>query len=83
MAGFGLTLGIHIAIGYTDLLHLAPAILGPAALFTGLILWTREDKQRHRLEAQVHADHQISGENEHVGQLAHSGIPERALLVKT
>lgn len=46
LAGFGPALGIHLAVGYTDLLHIAPAIIGPAALLTGLILWTREDKQR-------------------------------------
>lgn len=45
LAGFGPALGIHLAVGYTDLLHLAPTVIGPAALLMGLILWTREDKK--------------------------------------
>jgi hypothetical protein len=28
MAGFGAALGVHVAIGYTDRIHLAPAYLG-------------------------------------------------------
>lgn len=51
LAGFGLALGIHIAVEYTDLLHLAPAVIGPAALLTGLILWTRDDQNPRRVAA--------------------------------
>ncbi len=28
LAGFGAALGVHLAIGYTDTVHLAPANLG-------------------------------------------------------
>jgi hypothetical protein len=38
--GFGLAVGIHFAVGYTDLFHIAPALIGPAALLTGLIGWS-------------------------------------------
>jgi hypothetical protein len=40
LSGFGFALGIHFAVGYTDLLHIAPALIGPAALLTGLIGWS-------------------------------------------
>ena len=42
LSGFGMALAVHCAVGYTDLLHLAPAMVGPFVLLTGLILWTRE-----------------------------------------
>jgi hypothetical protein len=37
-AGFATAIGIHPAIGYTDALHLAPAVLGAAAFALGLAL---------------------------------------------
>ena len=42
LSGFGMALAVHFAVGYTDLLHLAPAMIGPVVLLTGVILWTRE-----------------------------------------
>jgi hypothetical protein len=37
-AGFATAIGIHPLIGYTDLTHLAPAVLGAALYGTGLVL---------------------------------------------
>lgn len=34
LAGFGAAIGVHLVVGYTDTLHLAPAVAG-AALFVG------------------------------------------------
>lgn len=41
LVGFAAAIGIHPMIGYTDLLHLAPAILGAAIFVAGLILTYR------------------------------------------
>ncbi len=35
--GFGAALGVHVAIGYLDLIHLAPALAGALLFATGLI----------------------------------------------
>jgi hypothetical protein len=37
-SGFATAIGIHPIIGYTDLTHLAPAVLGAAVYGTGLVL---------------------------------------------
>jgi len=37
-AGFGTAIGVHPAIGYTDLFHLAPALAGLAVFVFGMIL---------------------------------------------
>jgi hypothetical protein len=37
-AGFGAAIGVHPAVGYTDLLHLAPAVAGGALFVIGLAL---------------------------------------------
>ncbi len=47
LSGFGLALGVHFAVGYTDILHLAPAIAGPLVLFTGVALWTKDEQMRY------------------------------------
>ncbi len=39
VAGFGAAIGVHVAVGYTDLTHLGPAILGAVTLAIGLALW--------------------------------------------
>jgi hypothetical protein len=36
-AGFGCAIGVHVAVGYVDAIHLAPAIAG-ALLFTGAVV---------------------------------------------
>lgn len=36
VAGFGAAIGVHLVIGYTDLLHLGPAIAGAALFVVGL-----------------------------------------------
>src|SRR5262249_38993398 len=38
IAGFVPAIGVHFAIGYTDAFHLAPAVIGAAIYFTGLLL---------------------------------------------
>jgi hypothetical protein len=38
IAGFTTAIGIHPIIGYTDLTHLGPAVLGAAIYGTGLVL---------------------------------------------
>lgn len=38
VVGFGTAIGVHPAIGYSDALHLAPAVLGAFAYYWGLIL---------------------------------------------
>jgi hypothetical protein len=40
VAGFGAAIGVHLVVGYTDFLHLAPAVAGAALLAVGLALTT-------------------------------------------
>lgn len=44
LSGFGVAVAVHFAVGYTDLFHLAPAMIGTLVLFTGVALWTRETR---------------------------------------
>jgi len=37
-AGFGCAIGVHFAVGYTDALHLAPAVAGATQFVLGLAL---------------------------------------------
>ena len=39
VSAFGLAIAIHFAVGYTDFLHLAPAIGGAVSLLAGVALW--------------------------------------------
>ena len=52
LAGFGAAIGVHVAVGYTDALHLAPAVAGAALFVVGLVLvWERQPRgetQWHR-----------------------------------
>jgi hypothetical protein len=41
VAGFGATLGVHFAIGYTDVTHLAPAYVGCALFLAALVRLAR------------------------------------------
>jgi hypothetical protein len=41
IAGFSAAIGIHPAVGYTDLMHLAPAVLGSGLFIAGLALCFR------------------------------------------
>jgi len=41
LVGFAAAIGVHPAVGYTDLFHLAPAILGALIFLTGLALCYR------------------------------------------
>jgi len=36
VAGFGAAIGVHVVVGYTDVLHLAPALAGTALFVVGL-----------------------------------------------
>jgi hypothetical protein len=38
LVGFGAAIGVHFAIGYIDLVHLAPAVLGATLYLAGLVL---------------------------------------------
>ena len=38
MVGFAAAIGVHPAVGYTDMVHLAPAILGALIFTVGLVL---------------------------------------------
>jgi hypothetical protein len=38
VVGFGAAVGVHPAVGYNDLVHLAPALVGAATYFVGLAL---------------------------------------------
>ena len=40
-AGFGSAIGVHPAIGYIDLVHLAPAIVGATMFTLGIVLTYR------------------------------------------
>jgi hypothetical protein len=40
-AGFGSAIAVHFAIGYTDPIHLAPAITGAVLSLVGLVLTYR------------------------------------------
>ena len=40
-AGFGCAIGVHLVVGYTDLLHLGPAVAGALLFAAGLILTRR------------------------------------------
>ena len=47
VAGFTPAVGVHFAIGYTDPLHLAPAVGGAALYAVGLALtWRAMNHQR-------------------------------------
>jgi len=46
-AGFSTAIGIHPAIGYTDTLHLAPAVLGAVIYSAGLALTWKLDPLAH------------------------------------
>jgi hypothetical protein len=53
LAGFGAAIGVHVVVGYTDALHLAPAVAGAALFVVGLVLVSerrpREEETRwHR-----------------------------------
>jgi len=37
LAGFGAAIDVHVAVGYTDPLHLAPAVAGAAPFVIGLV----------------------------------------------
>ena len=37
LAGFGAAIDVHVAVGYTDPLHLAPAVAGAARFVIGLV----------------------------------------------
>jgi hypothetical protein len=41
-AGFGTAVGVHIPIGYTNAMHLAPAFLGAAMFIVGMALTHNE-----------------------------------------
>lgn len=41
LVAYGATLAVHIAVGYTNLLHLAPLLVGAVAMITGLLVWDR------------------------------------------
>jgi hypothetical protein len=48
IAGFGAAVGVHGLIGYLDLSHVGPAILGASLFLTGIVLsrasnWSRAD----------------------------------------
>jgi MFS family permease len=47
-AGFATAVGVHPLIGYTDFLHLAPAVLGAAIYLVGLVLTYRPMMQETR-----------------------------------
>jgi hypothetical protein len=40
-AGFGCAIGVHLLVGYTDAVHLGPAVLGTALFVAGLLLTRR------------------------------------------
>src|SRR5437867_3674639 len=46
LAGFGATLGVHFAIGYTDPLHLAPAYAGCVLFAAAVVQPTRRQQRR-------------------------------------
>jgi hypothetical protein len=52
LAGFGAAIGVHVVVGYTDVLHLAPAVAGAALFVVGLVLVRerrpREETRWHR-----------------------------------
>ena len=43
LVAFGATLAVHVAVGYTDLLHLAPLLVGSLTMATGLTVWQRTE----------------------------------------
>ena len=43
LVAFGATLAVHVAVGYTDLLHLAPLIVGSLTMTIGLTVWQRTE----------------------------------------
>lgn len=59
-SGFGFAVGIHLIVGYTDVIHLAPAYLGSSLFIAGLVLTYRPGlwetgslpEQAGRLEAE-------------------------------
>ena len=50
IAGFGAALGVHSAIGYTDMTHLAPAYFGCALFVATVIRLDYERRSSNRLK---------------------------------
>jgi hypothetical protein len=50
LVGFGTAIGVHPAIGYSDAVHLAPAVLGASVYLTGMIFTFRHMVVRRRDE---------------------------------
>ncbi len=46
-AGFGAAIGVHPAVGYNDVVHLAPAVLGALLYLTGLVFTCRPMMEGH------------------------------------
>jgi hypothetical protein len=46
LAGFGTAVIVHLPIGYTDLFHLTPAVLGALMLLTGLAMTVSSQRRR-------------------------------------
>jgi hypothetical protein len=46
LAGFGTAIGVHLVIGYTDLIHLAPAVAGSTIFLSAVILTRPAVSQR-------------------------------------
>ena len=44
LVAFGATLAVHVAVGYTDLLHLAPLLVGSLTMTIGLAVWQRTER---------------------------------------
>ena len=55
VAGFGAAIGAHPAVGYNDVMHLAPAVLGALTYLVGLVLTFRPMVRaaRPRIRAEV------------------------------
>ena len=69
VAGFGAAIGVHPVVGYTDLLHLAPAIAGSALFVVGLALAAsiapgprlrRDPASRHALAGRCDGRHRAA-----------------------
>jgi hypothetical protein len=52
VVAFGFAVAVHVMVGYTDLVHLAPVLVAPVELAAGLVVW-RHNEPSARIESRT------------------------------
>jgi hypothetical protein len=48
---YGATLAVHVGVGYTDVLHLAPALVGTVTMLAGIVGWWLAERGETSVQA--------------------------------